>query len=153
MDFVENIFRILCKYNNGILHAISIFIACFSLWYNRKKAITPQVRIYITNKKWPQRAFGGSISGFHNGPDKMLYVENIGEIGFTITNITIDNIEINKVKDIINPEYLLAAKIPSHNIASSECWPEKLKGKVAKIECKTDDGKSYSTKITVSEIY
>ena len=153
MEILKIIYNELINNLDKIFNFATFCLAIWGLLRTRKKAITPQARIYITNKKWPRRTFGGSFSVYHNGPDKMLYVENIGETGFTITNITIDNIEINKIKDIINPEYLLAAKIPPRNIASSECLEKKLKGKVAKMECKTDDGKLHSIQITVSEIY
>ena len=122
MNSIIKIFTFLKDYAD----ILAVFIALYSLWRTRKQCITPKIRVYINNKKWPMRSCGSAFSIYHNGPDKMLNIENVGETGITIIDVKINEIPVTEIINIANANYLINANLPPRNIASSECSePEK----------------------------
>ena len=149
MNSIIKIFTFLKDYTD----ILAVFIALYSLWRTRKQCITPKIRVYINNKKWPMRSCGSAFSIYHNGPDKMLNIENVGETGITIIDVKINEIPVTEIINIANANYLINANLPPRNIASSECYgPEKLLGSIVCVKVKTDEKKTFDLKVTLCEV-
>ena len=131
----------------NIVSTLALIAAFFSLgwqiytWLHQKKREeTPLLRV-TTIKKDGHRIF---------------YIQNIGKCGVVILSCVIDSIPIESYRPIKNPNTIIGAKVGPGNAISSQIvtwygYSSDLQGKLAKIKCQLDSGKTIEVEYTLSE--